>query len=219
MNEPEKSDELVVPTKSPNETAACCARVLRVPRGAHQHAAAAELPRRGDSLVASRLAAAKPTESHDVGANAPAGRTLDPITPCPSSLSLGSLRRSNPRQEPSAVVPHARICAGGDPNRKVKGRPYRDLPIGGKHTLIAEVGAWEQRRNRDHARIDWLFHRRPCPRKARPCVSNSDRHQTSADQSGCVNLSDQILCGAVLRAIEGSEVSTAPGTLRNSKCA
>ena len=78
--------------------------------------------------MASRLAAAKSTESHDVGANAPAGRTLDPITPCPSSLSMGPLRRSNPRQEPSAVVPHARICAGGDPNLTVKGRPYRDPP-------------------------------------------------------------------------------------------
>ena len=33
-----------------------------------------------------------------------------------SSLSLGTLRRSNPRQEPSAVALHARICAGGGPS-------------------------------------------------------------------------------------------------------
>ena len=25
-------------------------------------------------------------------------------------------------------MPPVRVCAGGDPSRKVKGRPYRDLP-------------------------------------------------------------------------------------------
>src|SRR5690606_4428861 len=32
----------------------------------------------------------------------------------------------NPTQEPSAVVPLARICAGGGPSLRAKGRPYRD---------------------------------------------------------------------------------------------
>jgi hypothetical protein len=38
-----------------------------------------------------------------------------PARPHPAPLSRGALRRSHPRQEPSAVVPHAGICAGGGP--------------------------------------------------------------------------------------------------------
>src|SRR5712691_6292046 len=37
------------------------------------------------------------------------------VAPCPraASISRTALRRSHPRQEPSAVVPHAGVCAGG----------------------------------------------------------------------------------------------------------
>jgi putative transposase len=37
-----------------------------------------------------------------------------------------AILRHYPRQEPDAVVPPVRVRAGGDPSRKVKGRPYRD---------------------------------------------------------------------------------------------
>src|SRR6266511_4410709 len=40
-----------------------------------------------------------------------------------SSLSRSALSRSYSRQEPSAVVPHAGVCAGGWPS---KASPYRD---------------------------------------------------------------------------------------------
>ena len=45
--------------------------------------------------------------------------------PPPSSLSQHALRRQNPRQEPSAVVPHAGICAGGRPQGRSLPRPPR----------------------------------------------------------------------------------------------
>ena len=34
----------------------------------------------------------------------------------PAPLARAAIRRHHPRQEPSAVVPHAGICAGGGPN-------------------------------------------------------------------------------------------------------
>jgi len=40
----------------------------------------------------------------------------------PASLAPAALRRHYPRQEPSALDAHARICAGGAGN----GGPYRD---------------------------------------------------------------------------------------------
>ena len=36
-----------------------------------------------------------------------------PTCSCAASLPERTLRRHHPRQEPSAVVPHAGICAGG----------------------------------------------------------------------------------------------------------
>src|SRR2546426_7426594 len=42
------------------------------------------------------------------------------------SLARAALRRPYPRQEPSAVTPHAGIRAGGGPSVTVKGLPYRD---------------------------------------------------------------------------------------------
>lgn len=36
-------------------------------------------------------------------------------------------------------------------------RQCLDRRIGDKATLIAEVAKWEERRNRERARIEWLF--------------------------------------------------------------
>jgi hypothetical protein len=66
-----------------------------------------------------------PTPS-DLGTNEPSGQAMAPVSACAPSLCLGPLQRSNPRWEPSAVVPLARICAAGGPRREPKGRPYRD---------------------------------------------------------------------------------------------
>src|SRR6478609_3279516 len=55
----------------------------------------------------------------------------------PASLARAAIRRHHPRQEPSAVVPHAGICAGGSPGRRgqivptrPKGCPYRNRIAG-----------------------------------------------------------------------------------------
>jgi len=51
-----------------------------------------------------------------------AARWLPPAH-IPASLPGGALRRQNLRQEPSAVVPHAGICAGGRPQGRSLPRP------------------------------------------------------------------------------------------------
>ena len=44
-----------------------------------------------------------------------------------ASLPGGALRRQNLRQEPSAVVPHAGICAGGRPRGRSLPRLFRQV--------------------------------------------------------------------------------------------
>src|SRR4026209_886808 len=44
-----------------------------------------------------------------------------------ASLPGGALRRQNLRQEPSAVVPHAEICAGGRPRGRSLPRLFRQV--------------------------------------------------------------------------------------------
>jgi hypothetical protein len=49
----------------------------------------------------------------------------------PRTDTCGTASTIEPRQEPSAAIPHARICAGGGPESSMKNRPYRDpLSIG-----------------------------------------------------------------------------------------
>ncbi len=95
--------------------------ILRVPRCSHEHRSSGWLSHPDRPSVASRLTAAKPTKQDDLGPHEPACNAMDPFTANTTPLSLGSLRRSNPRQEPSAVVPLARICAGGGPSLKGEG--------------------------------------------------------------------------------------------------
>ena len=47
-----------------------------------------------------------------------------------------ALRRQNPRQEPSAVVPHAGICAGGRPQGRSLPRLHRITDAGLAHSLL-----------------------------------------------------------------------------------
>ena len=48
-------------------------------------------------------------------------------SPHPAPLARRPLRRQNPRQEPSAVVPHAGICAGGRQQWRSLPRPPHRL--------------------------------------------------------------------------------------------
>ncbi|MBN4056324.1 ABC transporter permease, partial [Rhodothermus sp. AH-315-K08] len=50
--------------------------------------------------------------------------SVGPYSQNPASLARGALRRQNPRQEPSAVVPLAGICAGGRLERAVPTATY-----------------------------------------------------------------------------------------------
>jgi hypothetical protein len=102
------------------------ARLLRLPRRPHEPPPAQWLPNGGAARLAPCVATQGPARCADVGAHEQAGPEVDPDAASPASLPGAALRRSNPRWEPSAVVPLARICAGGGPSREAKGRPYRD---------------------------------------------------------------------------------------------
>src|SRR5829696_8224111 len=71
----------------------------------------------------------------------------------PASLAKRTLRRSHPRQEPSALDAHAGICAGGRPKR-------RSLPRSGRlWTMSLELGLFRwpplrlARMCREHASV------------------------------------------------------------------
>jgi group II intron reverse transcriptase/maturase len=89
------------------------ARALSVLRGARQHRGAARLPRRARPALAAVASAAQPTQQDDLGADAATRGPMATSTPDSASLARAAIRRHHPRQEPSAVVPHAGICAGG----------------------------------------------------------------------------------------------------------
>src|SRR3954451_230810 len=87
----------------------------------------------------------------------------------PAPLARAAVRRYYPRQEPSAVVPHAGICAGG-------GRPRPSLPP----PLVAAPGR-SLHRPRPLAAPRRRMHR-PCPigrdPKGSPCRCPADRPWT-----------------------------------------
>src|ERR1700682_2223742 len=58
----------------------------------------------------------------------------------PASLARRAIPRSYPRQEPSAVVPHAGICAGGSPSSQGEGL---SLPRRKRRTTGMEKGMEE----------------------------------------------------------------------------
>jgi len=68
----------------------------------------------------------KPTIGPGLESDESGGRPLVAIGQHRTSLAQRPLSRHHPRQEPSAVVPHAGICAGAAQVRKGEGRPYRD---------------------------------------------------------------------------------------------
>jgi group II intron reverse transcriptase/maturase len=98
------------------------ARALRLLRGARQHRGAPRLPRRAHPALAAVASAAQSTQPVDLGADGAPGRPMATSTADSASLARAAVRRYHPRQEPSAVVPHAGICAGG-------GRQRPSLPV------------------------------------------------------------------------------------------
>jgi hypothetical protein len=75
----------------------------------------------GTALVQG-AAAPQPAHPPQLDTDGPHHETMVTTRPPTASLPRRALRRQNPRQEPSAVIPHAGICAGA----ARKGGPYRD---------------------------------------------------------------------------------------------
>ena len=80
------------------------------------------LPKPGDAALVQGAPQPQPAHPPHLEADVPPRRPLAATRPHPASLPTRALRRPHPRQEPSAVVPHAGICAGA----ARKGGPYRD---------------------------------------------------------------------------------------------
>jgi group II intron reverse transcriptase/maturase len=92
----------------------CLARACRLLRRAREWRCADGVPAPAPLDLGSRAATARQSPQADV---APAPATSPPLAPGSahlSSLALAAPRRPNPRQEPDAVMPHVRICGGGD---------------------------------------------------------------------------------------------------------
>ena len=70
---------------------------------------------RGQPVLAKGAAPPQPAAPVDVGPNEPPHLSMAASRPHPASLPRSALCCQDPRQEPSAVVPHAGICAGGRP--------------------------------------------------------------------------------------------------------
>jgi hypothetical protein len=64
----------------------------------------------------------QPSRATNLGAYATALGSLDSTPEDPAPVPQTTLRRQNPRQEPSAVVPLARIRAGDSPSPKPNGQ-------------------------------------------------------------------------------------------------
>ena len=91
------------------------ARSPRLLRRARQHRRGRGLPHPGDPALVQGAAAPQPAHTDELGADEPHRETMATTSPRDASLPERALRRQNLRQEPSAVVPHAGICAGGRP--------------------------------------------------------------------------------------------------------
>ena len=98
-------------------------------RRARQHPGRQVLPETGDPALVRGSAEPQPAPPPELEPDEPSRDAVDPASPHPASLPRRPLRRSHPRQEPSAVVPLAGICAGGRPQG-------RSLPRSGRPWLL-----------------------------------------------------------------------------------
>ena len=91
------------------------ARSPRLLRRARQHRRGGGLPHPGDAALVQGAAAPQPAHPPELGTDEPLRDSMATTRPRDASFPGRALRRQNPRQEPSAVIPHAGICAGGRP--------------------------------------------------------------------------------------------------------
>src|SRR5439155_26834893 len=91
------------------------ARAHRLLRGSRQHRRSVGFPKTGHAALGPVASAPQPASPPDLGADGPTRSTVAPCRPDHASLAERPVRRQDPRQEPSAVVPLAGICAGGRP--------------------------------------------------------------------------------------------------------
>ena len=101
------------------------ARALRLLRRARQQRGNPGIPRPGGQALVPGAAASQPAHPPELGTHGPPRHPVSAPGPDQASMAERAIRRPHPRQEPSAVIPLAGICAGGRP----QGGPYRDRPV------------------------------------------------------------------------------------------
>ena len=88
-------------------------RALQLLRRARQQRRDQRVPRPGDPALVLGAQTPQPAPPPELGTHAPHRQTMATASPRDASQPCRTLRRQNPREEPSAVVPLAGICAGG----------------------------------------------------------------------------------------------------------
>ena len=179
------------------------ARAPRLLRRARQHRRRGGLPQPGDAALVQGAAAPQPAHPPHLEADGPPRHPMAATCPHPASLPTRALRRQHPRQEPSAVVPHAGICAGGRPQG-------RSLP---RH--IRDAGT-----NRHRERNERVRHRRSsAPRWPRPCVGVRKGDGEALDRGTCrqgYGAAKSAFRGADVVRMSGGSPSSAPCRCRRS---
>ena len=97
------------------------ARPLQLLRGAEQQRRDHRVPHPGDQALVPRATASQPAPKPGLGTHEPPRHPMATTRPRDAPLPRSAIRRQHPREEPSAVVPHAGICAGG-------GQQWSSLP-------------------------------------------------------------------------------------------
>ena len=92
------------------------ARACQLLRRARQSKGAVRLPLRGRAALVHGAAAPQPAHHGDLGADAALESPMATVSHHHTPMARRPLRRSNPREEPSALAAHAGICAGGGPS-------------------------------------------------------------------------------------------------------
>ena len=88
-------------------------RRLKLIRRARQHRDCEVPPQTSDEAQVQRATAPQPAPSAQLGADGPPDHTVATTSPLAAPLPERALRRPYSRQEPSALIALARICAGG----------------------------------------------------------------------------------------------------------
>jgi len=108
MNEHEKSDHPIVPAKPPNKGTGEAPRPAEAVEG---RGWAKGNPSQGDTSRTQSRVKGVPSALERIGADRTGAREGEPSSPL--TLTSAADRSLDPRQEPSAGMPHAGICVGG----------------------------------------------------------------------------------------------------------